>query len=629
MFVNKYPYTDMHELNLDWILGQMMQLRTDMKDFINQNTIKYADPIQWNITTQYEGNTVVIEPNSGNAYISSQPVPAGVAITNTDYWNIIGNFSVLYESIKEGIAAADDGSNINATEARAEGSLLWINSKLYKVLSDISVGALYITSGAGQNLEEVTIEELLNDEAEARKADVIAINSSILNIVGQIEKLETKTNWFVSSFPGDASADKLQNAIDYAIANYSGDVIVDIDIDLTGKTINLTKGLSYSDSNYLRRRGKLNLKGINGSKIYKNDQGYFFSADSFSGDFGFSDLQFVGNVILGGADDEAARDAGNSVFDCTKLIRITTVNCSYTLVGVVFDGKGSTMTPGTPDNMQSIRNYGDVCTYSLAYYRITNLWDCVSFGCLIENCAWGYRSYGDTGSINALTIDGCDLESCTRGAISLAAGGQSFIMTNINILNSYFEANATYAGSLSHISINSPTTKCLRVVGCRFAFTQNDEICVNTVANETGNILMNNLISGSYTGRLVYVTTTRTNGRYPILLFENNIGSSRNSNNGLLAYNMEYYSLFKAYESVAISGLGSDANNISGFNLVHSSADDPLSNVPAQAGDLLTLRMGGGVEDFVQFYFRDTGTVHVRFKTTSAPLTTWKQITLT
>jgi len=170
MFVNKYPYTDIHELNLDWLLGQMLQLRTDMKDFVNQNIIKYADPIQWDITTQYESNTVVIEPNSGNAYISSQPVPAGVAISNTDYWSVIGNFSVLYESIKESIAAADDGSNINATEARTEGQLLWLNSKLYKVLSDISVGALYITSGTGQNLQEVTVEELLHDiESKAIK----------------------------------------------------------------------------------------------------------------------------------------------------------------------------------------------------------------------------------------------------------------------------------------------------------------------------------------------------------------------------------------------------------------------------------------------------------------------------
>lgn len=193
-FIHRYPETNFHELNLDWILAQMIELRSNMRNFVNQNTIKYADPIQWNITTQYEGNTVVIEPNSGNAYISSQPVPAGVAITNEDYWSIIGNFSVLYESIKESIAAADDGSNINATEARAEGSLLWLNSKLYKVLSDISVGALYITSGTGQNLQEVTIEELIyknTEDIEAINDSITVINSSILSIAGKTEYIFT------------------------------------------------------------------------------------------------------------------------------------------------------------------------------------------------------------------------------------------------------------------------------------------------------------------------------------------------------------------------------------------------------------------------------------------------------
>lgn len=182
MFINKYPYTDIHELNLDWILGQMLQLRTDMKDFVNQNTIKYADPIQWNIITQYPANTVVVDPNTGNAYISSQPVPAGVALTDEDYWSVIGNFSQLYDSIKASIASADDGNNIYASEARETDSLLWLNNILYKVLSDISAGSLYITTGTGQNIEAVTIEDLLDENVE----DIEEIIASIQNTVNQI-----------------------------------------------------------------------------------------------------------------------------------------------------------------------------------------------------------------------------------------------------------------------------------------------------------------------------------------------------------------------------------------------------------------------------------------------------------
>lgn len=102
-----FPYSNIHELNLDWLLQQMIELKKQTADFININSIKYADPLQWRITTQYEANTVVINPEDSTAYLSVQPVPAGVNITNTEYWTPIGNFAELYSDIKKSIAAPD------------------------------------------------------------------------------------------------------------------------------------------------------------------------------------------------------------------------------------------------------------------------------------------------------------------------------------------------------------------------------------------------------------------------------------------------------------------------------------------------------------------------------------------
>ena len=65
------------------------EMQTELNNFVVTNAIKYADPIDWNITKQYEKNTVVIDANSGIAYLSVDPVPPGVAITNTDYWTVI------------------------------------------------------------------------------------------------------------------------------------------------------------------------------------------------------------------------------------------------------------------------------------------------------------------------------------------------------------------------------------------------------------------------------------------------------------------------------------------------------------------------------------------------------------
>ena len=59
-FFNEYPYTDFHEMNLTWVIQTILKMDTSLKEFIINNAIKYADPIQWNITRQYEENTIVI-----------------------------------------------------------------------------------------------------------------------------------------------------------------------------------------------------------------------------------------------------------------------------------------------------------------------------------------------------------------------------------------------------------------------------------------------------------------------------------------------------------------------------------------------------------------------------------------
>ena len=60
-FFNKYPYTDFHELNLDYVLEQIKQLTGAMEVFTAGNKLNFADPILWDITAQYPKNTIVLE----------------------------------------------------------------------------------------------------------------------------------------------------------------------------------------------------------------------------------------------------------------------------------------------------------------------------------------------------------------------------------------------------------------------------------------------------------------------------------------------------------------------------------------------------------------------------------------
>lgn len=164
MFNTRWPYTNFHELNLDWILETLEKQDAAIADFISLNSITYADPLQWDITRQYPKNQVVLDTN-GDGYLSVQPVPVGVEIDNTDYWTKIGNFSELWSTVKLAITAADEGLKTTASADRASGDLVWLNNTLYVCTTSITRGTEYGTN----NTAKTTIDARLANLAQAVK----------------------------------------------------------------------------------------------------------------------------------------------------------------------------------------------------------------------------------------------------------------------------------------------------------------------------------------------------------------------------------------------------------------------------------------------------------------------------
>lgn len=154
----EFPHTRTYDSDLGWIIRKLIETDTRLKNFINLNTIKYANPIAWNITTQYEANTVVIDPATGTAYISTQAVPSGVSISNTGYWTPIFNYGESMDTLRRQIAYADEGSNWYASAPRSYGQLVWIDGLLYVVTADIAQGTQYVP---GVNVARTTIEDAI------------------------------------------------------------------------------------------------------------------------------------------------------------------------------------------------------------------------------------------------------------------------------------------------------------------------------------------------------------------------------------------------------------------------------------------------------------------------------------
>lgn len=186
MFDTRWPYTDFHNLNLDWILETLKKQDAAIADFISLNSITYANPLQWDITRQYPKNQVVLDTN-GDGYLSVQPVPVGVEIANTDYWTKIGNFSELWSTVKLAITAADEGLKTTASADRASGDLVWLNNTLYVCTTAITRGTEYGTN----NTAKTTIDARLTNLAQAVKTlqDNIANVNTALG--GKIDKSTT------------------------------------------------------------------------------------------------------------------------------------------------------------------------------------------------------------------------------------------------------------------------------------------------------------------------------------------------------------------------------------------------------------------------------------------------------
>lgn len=158
--IHKAPYTNFHDMNLDWIIEALNEFNRKLAKFVSLNTIKYADPIKWDITSQYAQNTLVLDPQDGTAYLSVQPVPQGVQITNTDYWTPVFTLQNFIDPLKNAITAVPQQENGQAaTEQLSANSVFFVGDVLCTNPQPIPQTSLVVI---GTNCIEVSVVDLIS-----------------------------------------------------------------------------------------------------------------------------------------------------------------------------------------------------------------------------------------------------------------------------------------------------------------------------------------------------------------------------------------------------------------------------------------------------------------------------------
>lgn len=154
----EYPYTDLDRFNVDWMIKLVKQLESDFELFVVMNEVKYAEPLQWSIDTQYTKNTIV-QNNAGEAtYLSKQPVPAGIDINNTDYWMKLADYAPDFTKLRTQLFATDLGSASVAPRNLQVDEIIWKDGYLWKVTQLIYSGYPVV---ANTNITPITLESML------------------------------------------------------------------------------------------------------------------------------------------------------------------------------------------------------------------------------------------------------------------------------------------------------------------------------------------------------------------------------------------------------------------------------------------------------------------------------------
>ena len=162
--INNWPYTDLHNLNLDWIIKTVKEMEEKLESFETYfPKVSEHDNGVWDPTWNYNPNEIVYTTDA--VYIAKTSVPTGIAITNTAYWLPIATIGIdilnidsrltdaeadidtlennQYYVTPEEYGAAGDGSTddtaaIQAAIDNANGKPVML-SKKYKIFSPIHV----------------------------------------------------------------------------------------------------------------------------------------------------------------------------------------------------------------------------------------------------------------------------------------------------------------------------------------------------------------------------------------------------------------------------------------------------------------------------------------------------------
>ena len=237
----EFPHTRSYEGDLGYIIKKLNELTNKYDTFFEYNQITVADPAEWDITKQYKAYTIVFNTNDGISFISKQAVPAGIDLSNADYWEFLGPLIIdgdartEIERILRFITNIYEVSNV-ASANRAVGDYLVFGGYLWKVTTAVNAGDTYVE---GTNVTKTTIENMIDEHAPVVDLTLSTYsNNPIAN--------SAVANRFIG-------VDSTINGINNDITNINND-IGDINTDISNLGVRITNTNNDLDTEISNRQ---------------------------------------------------------------------------------------------------------------------------------------------------------------------------------------------------------------------------------------------------------------------------------------------------------------------------------------------------------------------------------------
>ena len=346
-----------------------------------------------------------------------RPISAGATFivdTNIEAVDFETLFNNFVDEVKHDITTNDDGTSATATQSWTAGQWLWLNDELYEVINDITQGNAYVFSGDNANVRQITVEEMISNEATSRAdadedlqtaisdeaTDRENADTALQNTIGNLSNLDTTNKDNIVSAINEL-ADDIESGngyIDISKRGCVGDGVTDntkllqslLDEAMeTGNTLYIPKGAYLCDTLWVSR----NIRIVGNGEIKSS---------------GFKYYTLASNATAG---DTTITVTDGSLYHVNNVLRITNGTTNDIMVVTEIS-----------DNTLTIKKFRYFDTYPTSGDGLKNSY---SAGSTIIKCplqmfiSYAIASTSNENDFNSYIIDNVYIEGITfRGEIA-------------------------------------------------------------------------------------------------------------------------------------------------------------------------------------------------------------------